>query len=462
MALRANKKAWIRAFFWMLPGILLFLYPAFFNGYPLVYSDTGTYIRAGFSDFYPEDRPLFYSWFLRGISGAESFWLPVLVQGFIFALVFADFYRTWSIDARKRVPAYLLVALFSVTFTGIAWYVSQLTPDWAIAVLFLQSFIVVHPATSWKKVMGHSLLAIPLCLMHFSHPPILLLWWLAVWVWQRRRLDWFRILMPVGAAMAILINMSISASHGHGFRYTPFGSTQHVARLAQIGLLQEFLKDQCAPINGYPPYKLCNHQGHIPPSILSFLYDPNSPLHLEGGAIRVRTEYDAVWKRIWTTWPYAGRNLAEMGLATLSQLVRIAPGEALQPYGPGSPPFGEVADKMAHELPLYLNAKQQVGNGIDFSGLRQRQWWGIWLCLVLWCVLWWKGRHLARLKQVLELTVLVSFSMLANALVTGGLHMAYERFQTRVAWLMIPTTLLCLLAVWPELKSFLSGEKRNH
>jgi hypothetical protein len=461
VALRANKKAWIRAFFWMLPGLLLFLYPAFFNGYPLVYSDTGTYIRAGFSDFFPEDRPIFYSWFLRVVSGAESFWLPVGLQGLIFTLIFADFFKTWSPAAKSSPIVHVLITLFTVTFTGIAWYVAQLTPDWAMAVLALQSLVVIHPSSSLKKILVHSFLAIPLCLMHFSHPPILLVWWAGVWLWKRKRFKWTSVLFPAGAVVAMLINMGISSTHGFGFHYTPFGATQHVARLAQVGLLQAFLKDQCAPSQGYAPYKLCHHQGQIPPSILSFLYDPNSPLYLEGGAFAVRQEYEEVSKRIWTEWPYAGRNLVEIGVSTLSQLLRVAPGEALQPYGPGSPPYGEIADKMPHELPLYLNAKQQLGQGIDFSGLRERQWWALWICLVGWGFLWWKGARFPRLKPMIELTFLVALAMFANALITGGLHMAYERFQTRVTWLMLPTSILCVMAAWPELKAMWVQKEQN-
>ena len=39
-------------------GALLLSLIGLYNGYPLVYSDTGTYIYSGFDMFIPVDRPL--------------------------------------------------------------------------------------------------------------------------------------------------------------------------------------------------------------------------------------------------------------------------------------------------------------------------------------------------------------------------------------------------------------------
>lgn len=41
---------------------------AFFNRYPLVYSDTGTYIRSAFTLHPPVDRPIGYSLIIRAVT----------------------------------------------------------------------------------------------------------------------------------------------------------------------------------------------------------------------------------------------------------------------------------------------------------------------------------------------------------------------------------------------------------
>jgi hypothetical protein len=43
----------------------LLLFDALYNGYPLIYSDTGTYLSSGFLLETPFDRPITYGIFMR-------------------------------------------------------------------------------------------------------------------------------------------------------------------------------------------------------------------------------------------------------------------------------------------------------------------------------------------------------------------------------------------------------------
>ena len=49
---------------WLGAALLLLSVPVL-NGYPLVYSDTGTYLRTAFEGYVPPDRPVWYGLFLR-------------------------------------------------------------------------------------------------------------------------------------------------------------------------------------------------------------------------------------------------------------------------------------------------------------------------------------------------------------------------------------------------------------
>lgn len=53
---------------------------AFFNRYPLVYSDTGTYIRSAFTLHPPVDRPIGYSLIIRAVTWQSTLWTVVLFQ----------------------------------------------------------------------------------------------------------------------------------------------------------------------------------------------------------------------------------------------------------------------------------------------------------------------------------------------------------------------------------------------
>lgn len=62
-------------------GSLILLFEAFRNSYPLVYPDTGTYIRSGFTMDIPIDRPIFYGIFINITSLKFSLWLVIFFKG---------------------------------------------------------------------------------------------------------------------------------------------------------------------------------------------------------------------------------------------------------------------------------------------------------------------------------------------------------------------------------------------
>ncbi len=68
-------------------GALLLCFRAFQNHYPLLYSDTGTYIRSGFLGTVPLDRPIIYGLFLRHISLSVTPWLVIFTQGLLISIL---------------------------------------------------------------------------------------------------------------------------------------------------------------------------------------------------------------------------------------------------------------------------------------------------------------------------------------------------------------------------------------
>ncbi len=66
---------------------LVFCIPAFYNGFPLLYSDTSGYINSGFGNYLGTMRAWLYGGFLRHISLWESLWLVVFVQGIFVACI---------------------------------------------------------------------------------------------------------------------------------------------------------------------------------------------------------------------------------------------------------------------------------------------------------------------------------------------------------------------------------------
>jgi len=72
-------------------GAVIMLLLALYDNYPIVTSDSGTYISCAFNRQIPTDRPVFYSWFLRLSSLGHSLWLTVLAQSLILAYLLIRF-----------------------------------------------------------------------------------------------------------------------------------------------------------------------------------------------------------------------------------------------------------------------------------------------------------------------------------------------------------------------------------
>jgi hypothetical protein len=78
---------------YVLLGSLVLCFLAFYNKYPLVFPDTGTYVLSGFTGQVPKDRPIIYGLFLRHISLWESLWLVILFQGVLLSLTIFYYFK---------------------------------------------------------------------------------------------------------------------------------------------------------------------------------------------------------------------------------------------------------------------------------------------------------------------------------------------------------------------------------
>ncbi|MBK6774919.1 MAG: hypothetical protein IPG74_03390 [Flavobacteriales bacterium] len=70
---------WGRALYYLLTGTAIAVI-ALINGYPLVYSDSGTYIMNAFTLAQIEDRPIGYGLIIHAITWKATLWTVVLFK----------------------------------------------------------------------------------------------------------------------------------------------------------------------------------------------------------------------------------------------------------------------------------------------------------------------------------------------------------------------------------------------
>src|SRR5690349_1184326 len=78
-----------RVAFWILL-MLIAIWPALYNQFPLVTSDSGSYIFSGIRLTMGIDRPWAYGIYILLTSWGISLWGPVLVQGILFAWLISE------------------------------------------------------------------------------------------------------------------------------------------------------------------------------------------------------------------------------------------------------------------------------------------------------------------------------------------------------------------------------------
>jgi hypothetical protein len=120
---------------------LLLLWPAFWNGYPIVFSDTGTYLTQAIERYVGWDRPVFYSLFLLPLHMTVTTWPVIAVQALLLAHLLHLLRR--SLLPGTSVWWLVPVAAALAVASPLPWLVSQLMPDVFTGVLVLALALLI-------------------------------------------------------------------------------------------------------------------------------------------------------------------------------------------------------------------------------------------------------------------------------------------------------------------------------
>src|SRR6185503_11339182 len=98
----------------------LLLWPAWWNGYPLVFADTGTYLSQAIERYLGWDRPIFYSLFMLPLHMTVTTWPVIVAQALLVANTLHLVQRTLcpTISAWWLLPG---VAFLTIA-TALPWY----------------------------------------------------------------------------------------------------------------------------------------------------------------------------------------------------------------------------------------------------------------------------------------------------------------------------------------------------
>jgi hypothetical protein len=450
----------------ILLGATLLLWPAAINGYPLVFSDTGTYLSQAINHYLGWDRPAFYSLFMLPLHLTLTTWPVIVVQALLAA-------HTLHLLRRALLPAlsvWWLVPLLGTlsAASALPWLASQLMPDLftGLLVLALGLLLFARASLSRREQLWLTGLAAFMIATHQSHLPLILLlipallplrWWLgrgprtgtgrdagsntgpgtqpAAWPdrWRSTCRDAGRLLTAALLACGAMVGLNLIGHHRASL--APFGNVFVLARVIYDGPGMAVLARDCP----HTHWRLCPYLSRFPANADLFLWQQDGPVARAGGAKLVSTEADSIVADALAAEPMT--ELRAVLANAARQLALFATGDGLTPWPWTVTPW-ILQDFPRFEADAYLASRQ--ANGLPllpaWLGMVHRvvALLGVAICAALLPV------ALFRRHRVAGFLALVLLVLPINALIAGGLSGPHDRYQSRVMWL---PSLLAALAI---------------
>lgn len=446
---------------WWPMALMALLYPALYNGFPIVFFDTGAYILRAFEfgDIEP-GRGVVYGLFIHllefGRHPAVGLWPVIVAQALLVIWMVALTARSHDLLHSPVAVAATIGGL--VTTTGIAWYAAQLMPDIFTGIVVLGIYLLAFRSRRLGRVEQGVLMAVVIAgiAMHMAHVALsaglALVLIAAFFVRNLRENVEFRLWAPLAAiALGILAIPTANYTLIGKFEFTPGGQNFIFGRLVQDGIVDRFLADHCPS----PAYRLCDYRETMPKSADEWTWGKDSPLPKLGGWDGLADEMRRI--TVESLIAYPGLHAATALRSFVEQLVRVETGEELNDW------YWHTRWQIERQLPalqpVFEAARQQQPGGIPFAGVNQVHVpvaLGAMVAALLlmgWCA----G------SDRIDLAVLLGFvlvALLGNAFIAGVFSNPHDRYQSRVVWLVVLAVIVAGqgLARQPVASSKTTGE----
>jgi hypothetical protein len=419
----------------VLAGALILCYWAFYNNYPLVYSDTGSFIAAGAEKGWNSTR-VFYGLFIRHISLHETLFLVVFAQGLIISSMIHFVFSRFSSSSYKIALAQITIIILTL-FTGISFHVSQIMADifTSVSILCLVCLLFIRDLNRSELILL-ALLFVFSNITHNTHSFIAIFTLsitgiLFFLVRKRIIFNWKRYCLVFALSIASWLILSTSNLIYHKkFEYSENSFMYRMSGLIEMGILQLYLEEHC----NAKTYSLCNYIKDKPGIFYNFLWDDNSPANQNGGWQAHREEYSRLMNDLFREPKYVKLFTIKSLEASAEQLFCFNSGET-NSYLNGSAPYGAIDWHFHNDMRKYINSKQNL-KLLHFDTLNYFQLIFVFLsfCLLIICNL---TNFLS--PDLLQFRLIIYCLLIAiwvNAYLCSTFSMVGDRFQSRVVWLI--------------------------
>ena len=420
------------SFLAILLGGVLFIWPALWNGYPLLYSDTHVFITQPTPGHFNWDKPFIYGPWMLPFHAWQSLWGVVLVQGILISNLVWLTQQVFGVASPLR---HLLFCGVLSLLTGASWFASLLMPDIFSGMVVLSIFILgfskqlTKAMTVWVSLLGALAIAV-----HLSHLVIAAACLCVVLVFRWRR--FLYAVLPLVIALLSLVGTTMYAFNK--VAVSPFGSVFMLARMSADGNVKSVLEKYCPEKS----WTLCAWTDRLAKDSDSFMWDAKGPVWSHPGgpiglapeaseivALTLRTRpLPLLWSAIQNT--VTQLSMVKLGDTIHSDWLDLTVLKSVEKFFP------------AAELERYKKAHQVQGTMLEqVSFVSAVGTYTVLLGFLLSLYLFYRALRV-RNWTALGFIVLIWAGVLANAFATGALSKPHYRYQTRIAWLLVLPILL--------------------
>ncbi|MEI9989705.1 MAG: hypothetical protein WDM86_06670 [Rhizomicrobium sp.] len=436
-------------------GVLLLtpilLSVAAWNGFPIIFYDTGAYMLQGLGHLFIAERSPIYSAFLAASGGAQSLWLVAAAQCLITAFVMVQFAR--AIRPQMSLWALLAIGAVLCLTTGLPWYAAQIEPDCFVAVAPLAIYLLAFHGEGLgpaRKTLLAAAAAIAIA-CHSSHVALAAGLLVVLAAMRLAPVAWIeanalpRPRLALAVTSFVLAILSIYAANYIFTRHVFFSRSGMVfleARLMEDDLITPVLDTDC-PKAGYA---ICPYKDKLPAHADSWLWmgGITSPFHKAGGFEKRGKESALLVGESLKRYPLENAIVALQDAAL--QFFWFQTGDGIVPQEWVLNREFKIA--IPQQLSDYDHAYQQEG-AIWFLPINLVH---VPMALLSLAALYLVLRNAVRRRDWRGslLPAFVLLALLGNAFVCGVFSGPHGRYQSRIMWL--PTFAVVLVA-WPRIEA---------
>lgn len=432
---RAGAAAWWVA---SAASIFLLLTPAIWNGFPLIFSDTGGYLQRPLTGTLGLGRSALYGLFL--LPGAPlAFWPCIALQAALIVWLIALTLRVHKLGDQPWLLLGIVAAL-TVT-TSLPWFTAQMIPDVMFPAGVLALYLLAFGGLRMAERIGLAATIAFAIAAHMAFMGVALGMVAALLVigllkdFPRPRLAMAAGALAAGLLLAPLSNLAITGN----FAFTPGGASFLFNRMVEDGAVQRYLDKACPDST----LRICPYRSEIQNyGYDDWLWNLGSPFGEDklGNWENYTGEERRIIFAVLADEPF--RQIGNAVWHSADQLLSFAT-EVVTDRDRNFHVVWTFKDDFPSLYPQFMAARQQSG-GLDVTPLN-----AIDIPVAALSMLGLAGALLYRRRldlspQMTALAATVLLALLVNAAVCGTFSHAADRYQSRLV-LLAPFAVMILL-----------------